>query len=206
MLDDLFDEIPHIGRLALNSGEATRSARPNRQATTERPLWVVSGPWFVTVWLAMTLDQQIVALVARFTDRPVADITPDLTLFDDLGLDGDDAVEFFEAFEADFQPDLEALYARWGSHFGPEGWTLSNIGQVVSGIMVLAAPVAVIAALAGVPRWLALFFGMAAFLVWFLLLRMWPFRPKALSPISVQDLITTAKAGRWMTGSEPALS
>lgn len=156
--------------------------------------------------MEQTLDQQIVALIARFTDRPVGEITPDLTLFDDLGLDGDDAVEFFKAFEADFQPDLETLYERWGSHFGPEGWTLSDIGQVVFGIMVLAAPVAVIAALAGAPRWLAISFGMAVFLVWFLPLRMWPFRPKALSPISVQDLMTTAKAGRWMTGSEPALS
>lgn len=152
------------------------------------------------------MDQQVVALVARFTDQPVAEITPDLTLFADLGLDGDDAVEFFEAFETDFRPDLQALYARWGSHFGPEGWTLLDIGQVLSVIMVLAAPVTVLAALAGVPEWLAISLGMAAFLVWFLPLRMWPFRPKALSPISVQDLMTTAKAGRWVTRSEPDFS
>lgn len=153
-----------------------------------------------------TLDQQVVALVARFTDRPVGEITPNLTLLDDLGMDGDDAVEFFEAFEADFQPDLQALHTRWRSHFGPEGWTLSNIGQVISAILVLSAPITVFAALTGVPRWLAISSGMAAFLIWFLPLRMWPFRPRALNPISVEDLVTTAKAGRWMTGSKPTLS
>jgi acyl carrier protein len=39
----------------------------------------------------------------------------------DLGMDGDDAVEFFEAFEKKFGVDLTYLQEHWNEYFGPEG-------------------------------------------------------------------------------------
>src|SRR5450755_1198605 len=39
----------------------------------------------------------------------------------DLGMDGDDAAEFFKDFAAEFQVNLDDLYTRWDQHFGPEG-------------------------------------------------------------------------------------
>jgi hypothetical protein len=44
-------------------------------------------------------------------------------LLQDLGMDGDDAVEFFEKFGSQFRVDLTQLWKHWRSHFGPEaGW------------------------------------------------------------------------------------
>jgi hypothetical protein len=65
-------------------------------------------------------------------------------------MDGDDAVEFFEAFGEQFHVDLDRLWKRWPQHFGPEG----------------------------------LFRGL-------------PF-PGLEIEITVQDLIDSANAGRWL--------
>jgi hypothetical protein len=51
-------------------------------------------------------------------------ITPHLTLNDDLGMDGDDAVEFFEAFAEKFSVDLKQLGEEWNLYFNPEGVSL----------------------------------------------------------------------------------
>lgn len=37
-----------------------------------------------------------------------------------LGLDGDDAAEFFERLGAEFETDLTALQAKWDRHFRSE--------------------------------------------------------------------------------------
>lgn len=153
-----------------------------------------------------SLDQRVIALLERFTDRPAAEITPDLLLFDDLGLDGDDAVNFFEAFGAEFPADLEFLYGHWGSYFGPEGWTLSNSAQAAMGICFIGMPIVVLAAWLGLPRWLCITSSLAAYMIWLVPLRMWPFKSKEVCPISVEDLTTTARTGRWTTASKPDLS
>jgi len=68
----------------------------------------------------------------------------------DLGMDGDDAVEFFEAFGQTFSVDLARLWQHWHHHFAPEG----------------------------------IFQGL-------------PFRGPEIE-ITVQDLIDSAHAGRWL--------
>jgi acyl carrier protein len=42
-------------------------------------------------------------------------------LLQDLGVDGDDAVEFFQAFQRTFDVNLEKLRENWSVHFHPEG-------------------------------------------------------------------------------------
>ena len=62
------------------------------------------------------------AFVAKQCGVPAATLKPETTLFGDLGLDGDDATEFFEAFREQFVVDLTGLDLRL--HFGPEGWPI----------------------------------------------------------------------------------
>jgi hypothetical protein len=49
------------------------------------------------------------------------EIALDRSLNLDLGMDGDDAVEFFEAFAEKFGVDLTELGEEWSRYFGPEG-------------------------------------------------------------------------------------
>ena len=51
-------------------------------------------------------------------------LTIDTRLAQDLGMDGEDAVEFFDEFQRDFGIDLTDLHMHWNQHFSPEG-TLS---------------------------------------------------------------------------------
>ncbi len=68
------------------------------------------------------LAEDIIAFVARETGIHPSKLTLSTRLLDDLGIDGDDAVEFFEHFEQAFGVDLSDFpYYR---HFGPEGWDL----------------------------------------------------------------------------------
>ena len=65
------------------------------------------------------LDNRIHSLVAEVRGELPRNLTPDTRLAEDLGMDGLDAVEFFEKFQAMFQVDLTAM--RWDRHFGGEG-------------------------------------------------------------------------------------
>lgn len=73
------------------------------------------------------LAEQVTAMVAEAVEVSAAGLSPASRLLEDLGMDGDDAVEFFQAFEARFSPDLAPLYRNWSRHFGPEGLGFSDI-------------------------------------------------------------------------------
>lgn len=64
------------------------------------------------------LQPQILDFVAGRAGAASRRIGPETSLAD-LGLDGDDALEFFDAFAARFSVDLSAFDP--GKHFGPEG-------------------------------------------------------------------------------------
>ena len=70
-------------------------------------------------------------------------------LGEDLGIDGDDATELFEAFGREFGLDFSDM--RWNCHFGPEaGWN-----PLISPFLPALLPVSVadVAAAARVGRW-----------------------------------------------------
>ncbi len=141
-------------------------------------------------------EGRVLDFVVRQTDarRP---LHPSDRLGEDLGIDGDEAVDFFQAFEAEFEVDLEPLYRNWVRHFGPEGFPLS-VGLVM---VVIASAVGVLAALARLPKWLAIGLGLAAVLGWLFGLRTWPLnRGKTWTPVAIDDLIRAAEAGRWPEG------
>jgi acyl carrier protein len=53
----------------------------------------------------------------------------------DLGMDGDDAVEFFEKFEKKFEVNLTYLQEHWSEYFGPEG--IAGSGPLLFGILAM---------------------------------------------------------------------
>lgn len=116
-------------------------------------------------------------------------------LSDDLGMDGDDAVEFFAAFEAKFQIDLTPLYDHWDQHFGPEGFgpawgiliPLTLFGWV--GIIKLGVH----------PYWAGSTVPLGVVLIAYLIIR--DHRRAARRPyiaVTVTDLINAVSAGRWV--------
>jgi hypothetical protein len=108
----------------------------------------------------------------------------------DLGMDGEDAVEFFKDFAAKFDVNLDGLYADWDKYFGPEGGP--SFGFLV---------IVVLSVIAG--SWLRLRFGLFPDWVWGIALIIaailsynFGFAHKML-PITVGDLIESARLGRW---------
>ena len=69
--------------------------------------------------LTDSLTKEVVQLVAQQTGVPSERISPQTTLFGDLGIDGDDAAELLAAFAEQFRVDLSEFESR--RHFGGEG-------------------------------------------------------------------------------------
>ena len=139
------------------------------------------------------LDEQVIALVAKELGVPVSNLTASSRLLEDLGMDGDDAVEFFRAFEERFSPGLEPLYHHWAKHFGPEGWGWSDYRlnwAVLVALGVLGA------GLVGVlPMWSSALGGACLLATFFL---GWlSERNKPHIPVTVRDLIEAAATKRW---------
>jgi hypothetical protein len=64
---------------------------------------------------------QIVDFIAREAGLRTASVTLSTRLLQDVRMDGDDAVDFFEAFGKKFNVDLDRLWKHWHHHFAPEG-------------------------------------------------------------------------------------
>ena len=113
------------------------------------------------------LTQDVFAMVSEFTGVRSEKLTSTTTLFCDLGIDGDDAIEFFEEFGRTFRVDLTELNIE--NHFGPEG---SNPFT---------------STITWVQGWWTVDHHRAAGVV----------------PISLQDLVKAAQAGRWVKDHLP---
>jgi acyl carrier protein len=74
----------------------------------------------------------------------------------DLGMDGDDASEFFEAFEKKFEVDLTYLQEHWGEYFGPEGIPLP--GQLLF-VIPTVVPALALGIIFHLPSWIAVVLG-----------------------------------------------
>jgi hypothetical protein len=67
------------------------------------------------------LERRILEFTAKERAIKAERVRLSSRLADDLGMDGDDAVEFFQAFGRDFNVDLNSLWQQWDRHFHPEG-------------------------------------------------------------------------------------
>jgi acyl carrier protein len=122
-------------------------------------------------------------------------VTLDSRLNLDLGVDGDDAVEFYNKFKQRFAVDFENLLLHWDQHFAPEGGP--GFGFAV---LVIACSI-------GFDIW-HWYVRPLPLWVWFLCLIALPtaliFRRVHRqgthdSGVSVQDLVDAAEAHRWIT-------
>lgn len=55
-------------------------------------------------------------------------------LVQDLGMDGDDTVDFFNNVHERFHTDLTHLHEHWSEHFGREGFSCLN-GLVIIAVL-----------------------------------------------------------------------
>ena len=141
-----------------------------------------------------SIEDRVFAFVARELSEPRETFALSTTLLDDLGMDGDDAVEFFQHFAKDFSVDVRMLGADWHYYFGPEGLPprigllIVVPGSIVSILLIRVFP--------RLPDWMCFLFG---FFLWIGLLVGWRyFRPKETGPqITLQDLIDCAKVRVW---------
>ncbi len=68
---------------------------------------------------ANTLDK-VISFVSEFCVVNKNKLTLQTQLGNDLGIDGDDAIEFMEAFSENFEVDLTEF--EYSKYFGPEGF------------------------------------------------------------------------------------
>jgi acyl carrier protein len=140
--------------------------------------------------MSSVIADRVYALVAEDRGVKRSKLTPDTTLSYDLGLEGDDAVEFFQNFRQEFSVDLERLEADWDRYFSAEGFSPVAFIPGVIGAVLLAQ------LFRHVPEWLSLFLGFVLGTVIFFGV-LWLFRKKHEPQITIQDLIDCAEAGKW---------
>jgi len=123
----------------------------------------------------------------------------------DLGMDGDDAVEFFEAFEDRFGVDLSHLRQHWSEYFAEE---VSSFSRMYWGALILI-PYVLLREVFRLPEWVAILSCMAAvFGVLYVVARHNGKRERenpAMRQISVEDLIKSARTKSFTDSPTPAI-
>jgi hypothetical protein len=139
------------------------------------------------------LHERILALVSEATGVKLEKLQLTSTLSGDLGMEGDDAVEFFEKFGSEFAVDLSGLYRDWKFNFSPEGV------PIATALLVAIPPVGIVIVL---ERFFPRLRGIVALgisaLLWLGLLVKWNKWRHGDSPqITVEDLVQSASSGKW---------
>jgi acyl carrier protein len=139
-----------------------------------------------------SLEDELIGLVAMELGVRRENIAPSSRLLQDLGLDGDDAVEFFAVFERRYGADLSGLYGHWDRHFGPEGFG----GPLTLLVMLVVLALPFLALPFGIsPLWV-LGGEFVALLLWMWPLRQWLIKDETL-PVTVEHLMIAAQTKRW---------
>lgn len=142
-------------------------------------------------------QSEVIDIVADERGLPRARVQLSLRLRQDLGMDGDDAVEFFKTLHERFGTDLTQLNEHWSDHFGPEGFSLWN------GVVFI--PAAIVGGLAAAAASLSAVWGVAIGVIlvaaWVWTIRRWG-PPDKMVPITVGEVIAAVEAGAWPRRSE----
>jgi hypothetical protein len=147
------------------------------------------------------LEDQVIALLVEETGIERKRVQLASRLADDIGIEGDDAVEFFEKFGEKFHVDLTVLYDHWHRHFLPEGlgipplWCLIVIGAGVTLGGLVHEAVNRIPAWASTIALTALFWWVFGW-VYSKFFSDEPYGNKV--PITMQDLVDAATSGQWV--------
>jgi hypothetical protein len=131
---------------------------------------------------------------------PARRVTPDARILHDLGVDGDDAAEIFEALQEQFGTDFTELNRQWRVFFNTEG---ASSRAVLIGIPVIIGCGGAAGALAAALHWTSIVawgLAIALFVGGGWLFSRWLSRQ--LQPLTVAGLAEIVQAGRWP--SDPA--
>jgi hypothetical protein len=138
------------------------------------------------------LLEQIVEFTAQHRAGNRKKVAPTARLAQDLGIDGDDAVEFFKHFGERFGVDLKRLWEDWEQYFVPEGGPGVRFVLGCLALMLVGEGIHKLVGL--LPFWA---WGSALVVLWVWPLRCWPRRSKGTVPITVQDLVDAADRKQW---------
>ena len=141
------------------------------------------------------IEERVFEFVASETGVRRRKLKLSTRLREDIRMDGDDAVEFFQAFATMFDADLSPLWNNWNGHFGPEAasrWP--SIRALIAAVLVAVLGGS---AIPGIPMWAL---PAAAFVMWFGLSRLQIAggADPDMKPITIQDLVDAAMARRWI--------
>src|SRR5262245_16164238 len=142
------------------------------------------------------LWERVRAFVAKECGVHPDSVKPETTLAWDIGLAGDSAVEFFEAFAEEFGVDLDSFRALdFRKHFGDEGQPLW-LGCV---LVPLLMPFILFAGYVGLANWIGLVIAMPFLLTGLYVVgKVQARRNRAdAEALRVNDLVAAAAAKRW---------
>jgi acyl carrier protein len=141
------------------------------------------------------VEHDVRQMLAHERGLPVERITPSSRLREDLGMDGDDAIEFFLELNQRFGTNLSTLEENWSRYFSSEGLSLWNAAIIVP----FAAAGGVIGAALHWPKWAAVLLALTFVIAAYWGLSKLPRRKSAQSDwaITVAELIAAVKAGAW---------
>ena len=142
-----------------------------------------------------SIQDRVFALVAHATGVRKEKLTLNTALNGDIGLDGDDAAAFFDAFRKEFAVELEDLHLFWNSYFAPEGMTLST--ALLFSIPGLVLGVLFTHIFPHLPDWACFVLAYLLTLVSIYCAVRWGAK-KRTPQIFIQDLIDSATAHRWI--------
>ncbi|HEY0012338.1 MAG TPA: DUF1493 family protein [Allosphingosinicella sp.] len=142
--------------------------------------------------MAAPIEAEVIDLIARERGLPRHKVTLSSRLLQDLGMDGDDAVEFFQDFETRYGADLTPLYLHWDRHFGPEGFGSPMMSLSMLLLLLLPFPLIPL----GISPALVWGAEIAAVLLWLWPLKQWPLTDKTMA-VTVADVVVAAETKRW---------
>jgi acyl carrier protein len=105
----------------------------------------------------MVIEDEVFDFVAEERGMKREKLNLSDRLLVDLGMDGDDAVEFFEKFEKKFEVDLTYLQEHWSEYFGPEG--ISGSGPLLFSIVAMV-PALGLGIVFHLPSWIVVILGL----------------------------------------------
>jgi hypothetical protein len=137
-------------------------------------------------------QSEVMDLLAHERGLPREKVHLSDRLLQDLGMDGDDAVDFFNRLHERFGTDLTQLHEHWSEHFGPEGFSCWN------GLVIIPAAVigGVVAGVAGLSTFWGVAITVVLLVAWLWVMRRWG-PPDKMVPVTVQEVVAAVEAGAW---------
>ena len=142
------------------------------------------------------LASYILQFVAEETGCNPSRLSLDSRLLHDLGMDGDDANEFFQKFEKTYKVDLAPLYQQWDQYFGPEpSFSSVPLGGMIAIVAAVLLGDVLNRIYNPIPGWAWMIALLAAATV---VHAKFFTEPVNLKPITIRELVDAASRHTWV--------